>query len=194
MFETLGTNIGSATGGFSGAAAAALGEFEATKASELGTAAWEILSPSLMANYEAQLGLSQDIFNAQTNADLQTAASQTGANQYLTDLQNTQSSLLRSEVQQEQYADYTNALSQEQQDYTNALTEWEAQLEQNTFPYTALLQLMGGTYSNPVVTDSTNYLGSIGSGLSNFALMSAIPEVGTSTALLSGLGGLLGSK
>ena len=215
MFETLGTNIGSARGGFSGAAGAALGEFQANKAANVGLQAWEMMQPGLMADYNAQLQRNRDVYGAQTAADMWSAEAQTGmgrdifsaqtaadmwgaqagtdANKYLANLTNTQLTQLRGEKQQERYADYANRLNQQQQDYQTGLETWRAKREEAMFPYTVIPAMMGGTYSNPVVNPGTNVMGSLGGGalgLGSAMMMGANPLV----AGLMGLGGLLGGK
>lgn len=61
MFETLGAGgqLGSAEGGFSGAAGAALGEFSAQKAQGIGQQAWGMTQPGLQAGWQAQLQQNQ---------------------------------------------------------------------------------------------------------------------------------------
>lgn len=153
MFETLGGqgNLGSARGGFSGAAGAALGEFESNRANQVGMQAWNMMQPGLTADYNAQLGRNRDVFGAQTNADMWQAGAQTDANKYLTGLGNQQSAQMRGERQQENFGDYSNQITQQQQDFGLSQETWRAQREEAMFPYTVIPSMMGGTYSSPVV-------------------------------------------
>jgi hypothetical protein len=79
MFEQMGSQgqMGSASGGYSGAAAAALGKFEATRANNVGLQAWQMTQPGLQADYNARLAQNQYLSN-QNNAASQWQA---GTNQ-----------------------------------------------------------------------------------------------------------------
>jgi len=54
MFEVLGGQTGSARGGFSGTGAAALGEFESNRATQMPLQAWQMSQPGLMQNWQSQ--------------------------------------------------------------------------------------------------------------------------------------------
>ena len=54
MFETMGSNLGSPRGGWSGVGAAALGEFESNRATQVPMQAWAMSQPGLQAQWGAQ--------------------------------------------------------------------------------------------------------------------------------------------
>ena len=56
MFETMGTSLGSARGGWSGAGGAALGEFEAKRATQLPLQAWQMSQPGLEKQWQSNFG------------------------------------------------------------------------------------------------------------------------------------------
>jgi hypothetical protein len=61
MLEQLGGmgQLGSARGGATGAAGAALGQFEADAANKMGLQAWQMSQPAMQAGWQAQLGKNQ---------------------------------------------------------------------------------------------------------------------------------------
>ena len=66
---------------------------------------------------------------------------------------------------------YPQLQNQQTQDWNMAQSLWQNRLQQNAYPYSALTGMTGGTYANPVVSQSPNYLGTLANaGMSTYAL------------------------
>ena len=61
---------GSARGGYSGTAGDAFGRYYSDASKNIGTQAWNMTSPGMMANWGAQLGQGQEMWNAQLNQNM----------------------------------------------------------------------------------------------------------------------------
>lgn len=172
MFETLGGTgqLGSARGGFSGAAGAALGEFEANRARDIGLQAWQMTLPGMQQKWAADLEQGQYLAKAQTARDLQ----------------------LRGEVQQERMGDYQSEMERRLSDYESSLQARGERLESMQYPFTMLPGVMGGTYSSPVVSQRRSSLGQQVGGAAMGALSGWQLSGGSPWgAAIGGLGGLL---
>ncbi len=66
---------------------------------------------------------------------------------------------------------YPQMAQQQQNNWGQAQNQWQAQLQQNMFPYTALAGQAGGAYSNPVVSQSPNYLGTASNAAMSAAML-----------------------
>lgn len=149
MLENMGATgqVGSAAGGYTGAAGAALGEFEANRANQIGLQAWQMTQPGLQADYSARLARNQWLAGAQLGANQWSANAAANTN-----LANWQANLSAN-----QWAANANQQA--------ALLNWQNQAEAYKFPSTALPGLLGGTYSSPIVDTSPSAAGNIGAGL-----------------------------
>lgn len=65
-----GGQLGSARGGYSGTAGDSFGRFYAEAGKDIGTQAWNMMSPGIMANWSAQLGQNQNLWMQQLQRNM----------------------------------------------------------------------------------------------------------------------------
>jgi len=172
LMETLGGqgSLGNARGGYTGAAGAALGKYYSDASTNIGTQAWNMMQPGMMANWNAELNKNM------------------GA---------------RNEYQQENLQNYNQELLRHEREWQNAMNIWNSQQGALQAGRQNAMQIVPSVASGVpgVVSQPTNWLGAIGSGLTGagtgyMGAQSAGMGGGQSASLagLFGLGSFMGGK
>lgn len=115
--------LGSQRGGYSGSAAAALGEFEAKKAEQLGLQAWQMTGPMMQQQWQAETDRRRRFAEAQTLADKGYTQAEIARRTGLTEAQ----------LEQERWkaeAGLTADMQRYQEELSQRKAEWQADLQQ----------------------------------------------------------------
>ena len=179
MFEQLGAmgQLGTMDA-LSGAGGAALGEFEANRARDIGLSAWQMMQPGMLQQFLSQTEANKYLAEGQNIRDRDLWTEQTAADKYLAEWQNVAGQDwatreygrlgdvaeitnqwardYRDQATQENFMDWASTGRQMEADYGSAQWLRDEQTMMNKWPYLSAADMIGGTYPDTVVNPGGN--------------------------------------